>query len=618
MWQLIRRSIRVNRAENLGSVVALAAAIAVLTAAALWMAAGLTDSALGDTGAQVTTLSSSFTGIASLLAGMTVSTTIATGLRERHRQFALLAAVGATRSRLRSMVLTETLLLSALAVPVGSAAGYGLARATAPLLATTGLAPSGYRVPFDPLAVLGAVTTLLAVAFLSAWAASRHTVRISAAEAVSTSGTEAAPLGTGRRIAAALTLFTGLATAVAPVAVPGTIGVALAAMSTFLLITALALAGPVVAAAVARALSRRLLATAGPALALINVRGFSRRLTAVLVPFALVAALGTVQLSTNAIADTAAREQLATGLRPGLVAPEADAGTATALRAVPGVTDVSVLGAVNGQVRTDQDDDLPFTLWESTSITTLTGSRPDRVLDPDVSSGSLRDLRGETTVAVSADTLLGSTDGVGSTVTTRIDGTTVDRTIVAVYRSSLGFGDYLIVADKAEAGAALVTIRPDARDDVVRTAAARGITLLTPAAHAGTAAGDEGADLSNVLLFALLAFGLLAAVNTLVSLVRSRRDEFALLARIGAPRPVVIATVLTETALAVFLAVVLGTLAALPAAAGAGFALLTEWPDLPWQFLGALPVALLVCALLPAALTVSVLTGRIRYGYVSR
>ncbi|MGP3533863.1 FtsX-like permease family protein [Microbacterium sp. RD1] len=603
MWQLIRRSVGVNRAQFIGSTVAITAAIALLLAAGLWLQAGLSDPALSESGAQLTTIAGSFIGIAALIAGMTVASSIATGLRERRRQFALLAAVGATHTRVRRIIFGETLLLLVPAIPVGVIAGWGMAWLSTPLLQSTGLVPVGYGVPFDATAAAAAVGIMLAVSLIAAWWASRQSLRVSAAEAVRESQVESSALGAGRRITALVVFAAGLVSAAMPLVLPGLMGVAFATVSTFLFITALALVGPVIASAVATVLGRVLPARSGLTLALANIRGFSRRLTAVVVPFALVAALGAVQLSTNAIVASAAREQLSSGLRSDLVGVAAEPAGVEALAALPGVTGVASLGAVNGEVMIDPDSEFP--IWEATALAALGGDGVASLVDVDVSRGSLDDLTGDDTIAVSEDALLASETGVGDAVRVRIDGRTVDRTVVAVYRSSLGFGDYLVSDGEATAGTVLVSTDADAAS-VARSAADEGIALETPAEFAEAAPASSDSTVSSVLLFALLGFGLLAAINTLLTLIRSRRGEFELLTRIGAPRGTIARTVLVETGIAAILAIVLGTVAAIPAAVGAGIALLTQWPALPWVALTAVPAVLLAFALVTAAVGAAV------------
>ena len=605
MWALLRRSSRVNAPQLIGATVAITAAIGILAAAAAWLAAGLTDPALAATGGQLVTLSSSFIGVAALIAGLTVSTTIATGLRERRRQYALLSAVGATAGRLRSLILLETLLLFVLAAPLGALLGFALATATIPLLQNTGLAPDGYTLPIDATPAATATGVMLLVAVAAAWSASRHALRVQAAEAVRASGVESSRLGTGRRIAALVVVLAGGISAAMPLVLPGMIGVAFAAVSTFLLITALALVGPTIAAATASRIRRALPPNSSLALPLANVRGFSRRLTAVLVPFALVAALGAVQLSTDAIVDTAAREQLVGGLASDFAGAISSAQDADAVRRLEGVDQVVVLGSVAGEVLVDQDDDLPFEIWEPATLGTISGRDGiTGVLDPGITAGSLADLRGDDTIAVSADALLGSTSTIGDTVAVRTDGAVRDRTIVAVYTSSLGFGDYLIThPDASASGTLLVSTGPDSAMSVRSEAAALGIELQDPAEYAARVPGNGESSTSSVLLFALLAFALLAAVNTLVTLIRGRRDELDLLTRLGATRTTVIRTIVIENLIAVTLAIILGLAAALPAALGVGIALLHVWPTLPWATILSLPVVLLGCAAATAAIT---------------
>lgn len=599
MWALIHRSARINREQSLGAAIAVTAAIGMLAAAAAWMIAGLTDPRLETSGGMLVTLSSSFIGIAAIIACITVASTIATGLRERRSQFALLAAVGASAQRLRTMILLETLLLFILAAPLGALLGAGLARGTVPLLQDAGLVPAGYGLPFSVLAPVCATSVMLIVALLASRSASRHAVQAPAVPALRSAVLESADLSPGRRLTALSLLVLGLLTAASPLVLPGMMGVALATFATLLLIAAIAVSGPAIASTAARLLLRRAPHALALALALMNVRGFSRRLTAVLVPFALVAALGAVQLSTTSIVDTASREQLSAGVSADLMGGAASAQQVESLRSLPGVQQVEVLGTLGGEILVDQEDDLPFTLWEPATFGTLAASgAAGALVDPEVVAGSLDDFGGPDAIAVSTDALLGAGVGLGDRFTLRIDGEREDRTIVAVYASSLGFGDYLIprAVDASAAGTVLVATEASSSDAVRDEARGLGIELDTPSAFTDRAPASGETATSQVLLFALLAFALLASVNTLVALIRGRRDEFTLLSRLGATRGTVMRTVLIETMLAAGLAVLLGMASALPSAIGAAVARLGGWPPLPIAALAAIPLLLLCCA----------------------
>lgn len=78
----------------------------------------------------------------------------------------------------------------------------------------------------------------------------------------------------------------------------------------------------------------------------------------------------------------------------------------------------------------------------------LTGS-PAGLIDADVTSGSLDDLTGPGTIAVSSDAFM----GVGDTAQLRFGSTSFSATIVAVYERGLGFGDFIVLSSSLPASA---------------------------------------------------------------------------------------------------------------------------------------------------------------------
>lgn len=587
MWSFARSALRAHASSIAGSFVMVALASALLTATGAWMEAGLRPAPSGEDLSMLSAATGSFAGTTILVVVLVVASAYAAALRERRSQFALLRAVGATPTQVRRMVSAEVALVFAGATLVGAVPGLLLARSATSVLVSGDIVPEGFDLVLSPWPVLATAVLLGATGAVTARLAARETARLSPTAAVRLSAAESSTLSPVRRTAAWCCAVLGLGVAVIPFVVPGLIGSATGASSAFLLISAAALAGPAIVAALARrglTVAQRT-GSASLTLALTNARGFSRRLTAAIVPLALLLSLGAVQLGVNQAVATAAGVQLEEGITADLVVQKDDglqAADVEAISTMPGVDAVTTMRSQAAEVRTDEEmDDVAFLAglaWEPTALQAV--SAGEMLVDPDVRSGSLDELSTPGTVAVGRDALLGSGTGLGDTLTVRLDGAKTELTIVAVYDRTLGFGDYLVgdaTLTSTDVAADAVLVRADAGQvDAVRTAAtSAGLVALTPDAYADAAteaaAGQQ--RLSAVLIFALLVFVAAAAANTLAMLASSRRPEHALLRRTGATRRQLVATAAVEASVVALAALVIGTASVLPALVGVGYGL---------------------------------------------
>lgn len=592
MLSFARAAVRAYRGSVVGCFVVVLLASVLLTATGAWLEAGtrLTGGSGVVGRGMLLAVTSSFAGTAVVIVVLVVASAFAQALRQRSRQFALLRAVGATPTQIRQMITGEVLLVFASAAPVGAVAGTFVARLLTGTLVASGVVPEGYELALTPWPGLGVLVLLLPAALIAARLAGRKVTTVSVTEAGRAAATEPSSLGRGRSVTAVVLAVAGLVVAGTPLAVGGLVGSAAAASSAILLIVAAALGGPVLVAAAARRglslVGDR--AGAGPALALRGARGFSRRLTGAIVPLALLLALGTVQIGSNAITADAGQLQRRAGIQADLVAQGPHGVTPADLAAIGGLAGVRAIGgtaALPAEVRIDQDDDeVPFLSeldWEPTTLGALVGSG---LIDPDVRSGSLDDLDGDRTIAVSSDAALGGFASVGDEAQVRTgDGDEVTVTIVAVYDRGLGFGDYLVGDGFARSypgtgtvDAAFLSVDAGTTDEVRQELGAMGLTSLDVAGYAQRAgAADAGEQqLSLVSLLALLVFIALAAANTLVMLTSARRPEFALLRRTGATRRQIVGMVAVESAFVALTAIAIGSLSVFPALLGVAYAYL--------------------------------------------
>ncbi|MFT4036846.1 MAG: FtsX-like permease family protein [Thermomicrobiales bacterium] len=126
-------------------------------------------------------------------AALLIANAFAISVRERTRQFGILASVGATPAQIRRMVLTEAGVIAAVGIPLGILCA--IAGAGALVMLTRGLiagliadAEGGLPLVISPLAL--ALTAIFAAAtiLLSAWAPARRAARISPIDAIRQSG----------------------------------------------------------------------------------------------------------------------------------------------------------------------------------------------------------------------------------------------------------------------------------------------------------------------------------------------------------------------------------------------------------------------------------------------
>lgn len=588
---LARRSAWAHRAGLIGTALILALAGSLLAVAGVLTESSLrtgTDETAGN--GLLLVLASSFAGTVVTVVVLVVASTVALALRGRRREIALLRAVGATQSQLRTQIGAEVLLVGLLAAPLGAIPGVLLAVFLNPLLREAGVLTPAGSLFLSPLPVLGSTLLLLPVAWLAARVAVRESLRIAPHQALRESTVEPSTVGAVRRGAAVVVALLGLLAAFSPLTVPGTVGSASAVSSALLLVVAAALAGPLLLgwgfAHIIRGEHHL-----GPAsrLAIANVRGFSQRLTIVIVPLALALTAGTAQTTVDQTVVEATKHQLHAGIHADLVASTTKGVSASRLDAateLPGVSGTTTLTTAPARVLTDADMDgvIDALAWETTTVRSISAGPSGSLVDPDVSAGSLADLKDTETIAVSSDATFDTGFRIGGSVHLRwADGTTTTSRVVAVYERGLGFGDYLVgprtltVHHPDLTGESLlVDAAAGAVNDVRNGLTELGLHPMSPTAYAAKVTAADGAEqrLSTVLLLALLLFVFLAAANTLVMATVRRRGELRLYERTGATRAQLLRMLLVEAALTGGLAWLIGTLAVLPAVLGVGFGML--------------------------------------------
>jgi putative ABC transport system permease protein len=479
-----------------------------------------------------------------LTALFALAATTALAVSLRGRRYALLRAAGATRGQIRRAVLAEQALLAAAGGLLGYLPGTLLGRAGVSALASHGLLPPGSTDSASPWLLLAGCAAGLPVSAAAGLAAAHRAARTTPAQAMRESRA-------GRRKLPVIRTALGLPAGAGLVALIAAAGHAKGAaaqeqlLAPLLLVglVAVALLGPVLAAAVAAA-ARPLRAT-GPAarLALAGISAQPRRTASAVIPVALATGLiGAIAFSETSVAhattaQSAAAVRASTVLQadgaPGGVLP---GGLFADAQALPGTRGAAGISAVSLAV---EDPTLEYI-----SGAAISGANLTQVLDMGVVAGQLNTLRpGQVAVsAIEASTGLGVK--LGSAVTVYLpDGTPYRATVSAIYARSLPLG-YLLIPASVAAGH---TGAPPGYSQILVTGAShKALAALTAARPGVTVASRQVYDQqvqvgnaqntwSNGLVLGLVAaLAAVTLVNTLAIETFERRRSVRLLARTGA------------------------------------------------------------------------------------
>jgi putative ABC transport system permease protein len=516
-----------------------------------------------------------------LIALFVVAGTVALAVGQRHHDYALQRAIGASPGQVRAAVLAELTALGVLGGVLGWGPGLWLAAAGMRAMVSHGLMPPATVAWQSPLLLLVATGTGVIVALLSGLLAARRAGRARPADALREAHADRRWPHPVRIVLGAGSLAGSGALVFAMSRVGGAsqqLGLALSLLLT-LMIT-IALLGPVLVAAAELAL--RLPARGcgvGGRLALADIRARPRRMASAVIPIALgIAFAGTVYFLDATIGHAAqvqGRQRLiasdvVTAPGPGL-APAALA----AVTRQPGVT--AAVGLTPASIIVD-DPDLDLITGE-----VVAGGPLPSVLDLGVTAGSLRSF-GPGDIAVSQQEAAGGEMGVrvGDRITVHLpDGARYRARVAAIYRRSVGFADVMIPA-----AAAAGHLGSDAIGQILvqRGAGAPSLTAMTSTGMTSTGLAARFAGLqvasrqvvnaqyqrltaqqdlvSDMILGVIVLLAAVTVVNTLVMATADRRQVLLLLRRVGATPRQLLSMTACQSAVATVVGLGLGTAAA--------------------------------------------------------
>ncbi|APE24983.1 MULTISPECIES: ABC transporter permease [Streptomyces] len=301
---------------------------------------------------RLVSLSAVFGGIAAMVVVFVVGSTLAVLVQQRMREMALLRAVGSLPGQIRLLVVSETLVIGALATALALAPGHYAGRLMLERFAEGGMVSPEipYRAGWIPLVTAAGAALLAAVA--AAWIASRRAALIRPAAALAESGLQRRWISAPRLVFALLCLAGGTALAlVTALVMPGSVAASTAGPTAMLWASGVALVCPGLTGALIAVLRPPLRLLPGPAcgLAADNVRARAVRtagaVTPVMLATGLAAGLLYLQTTTDASARDAARDART---RAAVSAPVAVAPAGLADRTTvhgPAAVTVSTAGA---------------------------------------------------------------------------------------------------------------------------------------------------------------------------------------------------------------------------------------------------------------------------------
>ena len=516
-------------------------------------------------------------GLGAFVAIFVVSSAFALSVQQRHREIALLRAVGATPRQVRRMIAVEALVIAVAGTILGSVLGFGMAMVERALFARAGVLPGDLPLVVGWVPVAVGLAAAVVTTQLASFVSGRRAARVRPVDALREAAVEKRLISPLRAVAGFIALLVGLAVFLSTVQNLSGGGGSDAPAAGLVWMLAATLLGPILALPFVWAIGRPLAAVSpGPGLlARASSRANLRHLVSVATPLMLVVSLACALLVSRATVERATRDQASRSLTADHVIVSSSGGlmprVAAEARGLPGARHVataastSVLVASGGNITV-----LPALAADGPA---LAGA-----LDLDVSAGSLTDVQGET---LAADERLARQLGwrLGENVDVWLgDGTPAKLRLVAVFRLTRGFGQ-VVLPERVVAGhlsdplddAVFVGFGPGGGADAPGrlegpAGAGAGVEVLTRSQYLEGV--DAEARKQSLAAYALLGiivlFAGIAAVNALAVSVSARARDLELLRLIGATRRQLTRMVRFEVLIVVAFATVVGALTAAP------------------------------------------------------
>jgi putative ABC transport system permease protein len=546
------------------------------------------------------------TGLVVCTVAVVVAAAFTVMAEQRRRELALMSLVGALPRQLRRLVLTEALLLAAVAAAAGCAAGTLAAGQFGRWMDAHQLAPAWFRVGFSGPAVLVAFAVTVTMAVLGAAVVATRASFVRPAEALRAAAEDRRPVTWIRwllglsLLAAAVTAAWMIAGTSALDAVNPRKYAAVPVLFTggfALLVPLLARPAAGVLAVVSR-LARR------PGLVAARLRRASHSAAAAAFPIALATGLAGTLLLTAAAADAARITRLRDETAAAFVVQPGPRRPLPVISAVPGAT-IGTVTPVPVSIATASGQPLDHLDGQAVNAGVL-----GRSLTPSVLAGSLARL-GADWIVIDQHTAQSDDIALGQRLRVSAPGQApAVLTVRAIIASGLSSDDTYLPDEAADGQPQIgyVRLTQGARPGRVQAEltaayAASGASIESASAYFAAqqsrlAAQDSTA--APVIIGIAVLYCLIAVVNTLVMTTLGRRREFAALSLAGLTRRQVVGSAAAEAALATLLGAIpagLAMLATLACQRAALRQLVSAVPvPVPWPDIGAVALVCLLVA----------------------
>jgi putative ABC transport system permease protein len=555
-------------------------------------------------------------GLGTFVAIFVISSAFALSVQQRHRELALLRAIGATPRQVRRMIAAEALVIAVVGTILATFLGVLVAAGERRIFIHVGVLPSDFGLVLSWIPVAVGLAAAVATTELASFLSGRRASRIRPIDALREAAVEQRPITRLRAAAGVAAFVLGLVVFLATTRnVSGGAGSDAPASGVVWMLAA-TLLGPLLALPFVWAIGRPLAAMSPGAglLAQANSRANLRHLVSAATPLMLAVSLACALLIARSTVERATRDQISRSVTADHVLASSTGGlmpqVAAEARRIPGAEHVAATSATS--VVVSQGANRPTIPAQAVDTPALAGD-----LDLDVRAGSLAAVRGE---SLAVDERLARELGwhLGDRVKLWLgDGTPVDLRVVALYGRPLGFGQVvlprpLVAAHVSNplADTVYVAARPGALtavetglDELARAHA--GVEVLTRGEylHRLDVAARKQSVAAYALLGIIVVFSAIAAVNALAVAVSERARDLELLRLIGATRRQLTRMVRFEVLIVVTFATVVGALTAAPGAIAFTYGETGSFvPTIPaWLWLG-LPLASALLAFVAIAL----------------
>ncbi|RNL86214.1 ABC transporter permease [Halostreptopolyspora alba] len=520
-----------------------------------------------------------------LIAMFGVASMLALSIQQRHRELALLRAVGSTPGQLRKLVLGETVILAAIATGLAILPGRWLSEFLFQQLVDSDVVIGGLMFHMGWIPMVVAITAALLAAVGGAVVAGGRAANTRPTEALAaTRMPERRPFALWRLLLG-LVLLAGASTLIIVTMTinSGKLASGTGSPAVLLLTIALAVLSPVLIRPLV-ALLHPLGALTGQSgrLAMLNARAGIDRTAAVAMPIIVLTGIATGLLYMHSTGKNAVHEEFVDSQTADAVitAEDVDAQLVEEVRTLPGVAVASEYARSTGYVEEPFDDPANREGSGRQGGWTLEGTTPDgagAVLPAPVTEGTVEDLHGDA-VALDASNAEELGVGLGDPITVRMgDSTVIEVEVVALYTAGANDETLLLPIDvltahttEGHATEILVTSDGDTSTERVITeieelvADEDGVTVTDSETLAAEYAEEQDSEAFPIymLVALIVSYSAISMINALATSTNARRREFGLQRLIGSTHGQVLRMLCIEGLLAAVIGVLLGTISA--------------------------------------------------------